>query len=435
MQPIKIAATDKVLSAQGGLYVVDALLAKTCLGNAVLPHLPALKTGTSKSVEKFRHLLLGFAAGAECLTDLDVLAEDQAFAELCAKPYSAKAYGDFLRAFTPLQCKELNHCLAKLSFALRAQLFPNQCSITIDFDSTANQQYGKKMEGVEINYDGLRCLDSLQGFDEYGFQYWNEVRPGNTFTSTGCAEAVHQVWKSLPKTRYYKRQRRYSRADSGFCNQDFFTACAVKNVGFVTSMRANMLKPLLGEIKRWSPMSTRISFYDGRDCEVAETIYWPEAAQRPLRVVVLRARKEEPATPLFQYLESYDYRAWVSNIGEHEMSAEKLILFYRKRGQAENYIKELKYGFDLKHYPCLKLTANKAYGLIAAFAYCLLRFMALRKNPAKPCYSKKLRNYVIHLPVQIVHHARQVFFFFMNHHYEEVQRWLTYLHSLQLEYA
>jgi hypothetical protein len=44
-----------------------------------------------------------------------------------------------------------------------------------------------------------------------------------------------------------------------------------------------------------------------------------------------------------------------------------VIEFYRKRGNAENYIREDKYGFDLKHYPCLKLIANKAYGLISEF--------------------------------------------------------------------
>lgn len=435
MHPIKLAATNKVLSAQGGLYVVNALLAKADLNNIISKHLPALKMGSSKSVQKFRHLVLGFAAGAECLDDLEVLAEDQAFAEICAKPYSAKAYGDFLRSFTALQCKELNRCLATLSFKLRAQLFPEQRSITIDFDSTANQQYGKKMEGVEVNYKGLLCLDTFQAFDEHGLQYWHDVRPGNTFTATGCVEAVHHIWNSLPKTSYYKRQRRYSRADSGYCNQDFFTACAAKEVGFVVSMRANMLGPLLPQIRSWEPMSSRISFYDGRSCEVAETLYWPKQGRQPLRVVVLRARRKEQPGVLFPHHEAFDHYAWISNIGEHEMSAEKLLLFYRGRGQAENYIRELKYGFDLKHYPCLKLTANKAYGLIAAFAYTLLRFMALRRNPAKPCYSKKLRNYVIHLPVQVVRHARQVLFRFMRHHYEEVQRWLQHIKNMQFGYT
>ena len=52
------------------------------------------------------------------------------------------------------------------------------------------------------------------------------------------------------------------------------------------------------------------------------------------------------------------------------------ILTYRKREQAENYIKEMKYAFDLKHYPCLKLDANKAYAAIASVAYNLMLYRA-----------------------------------------------------------
>jgi hypothetical protein len=47
----------------------------------------------------------------------------------------------------------------------------------------------------------------------------------------------------------------------------------------------------------------------------------------------------------------------------------------------ENFIRELKNGLDLHHYPCQKLSANKAYGLMAAFAYNLMRYVAVKENP------------------------------------------------------
>ncbi|MFK7873241.1 MAG: transposase, partial [Oligoflexales bacterium] len=46
----------------------------------------------------------------------------------------------------------------------------------------------------------------------------------------------------------------------------------------------------------------------------------------------------------------------------------------RKRGHCENFIRELKNGLDLHHYPCQKLNANRAYGSIAAISYNLMRF-------------------------------------------------------------
>ena len=49
MQPIKIAETNKVLSSQGGLFVVDALLAKSGLTGKISTQLPTLKSGVGKS--------------------------------------------------------------------------------------------------------------------------------------------------------------------------------------------------------------------------------------------------------------------------------------------------------------------------------------------------------------------------------------------------
>lgn len=63
-----------------------------------------------------------------------------------------------------------------------------------------------------------------------------------------------------------------------------------------------------------------------------------------------------------------------------------IIKFYRGRGHAENFIKEIKYNFDLKHFPCQKLVANKAYGIIAALAYNLMRLVAFLF-----CEGKKVR--------------------------------------------
>lgn len=127
--------------------------------------------------------MLGFQAGAECLDDMEVFGNDEGFREICGgKAYSAKAYGDFLRSFGKIQCKELNHKLVELAYQTRAALVPQAESITIDIDSTSSQQYAKKMEGVAVNYNNVNCLDAIAAFDELGLQYWHEVRPGNTYT-------------------------------------------------------------------------------------------------------------------------------------------------------------------------------------------------------------------------------------------------------------
>jgi len=71
-----------------------------------------------------------------------------------------------------------------------------------------------------------------------------------------------------------------------------------------------------------------------------------EGCPKPLRVVLIRAKKNDCKNLKNDHQDNNDYCGWISNIGEHEIKSIKLIKFYRKGGQAENYIKELKYGYD-----------------------------------------------------------------------------------------
>jgi hypothetical protein len=101
-------------------------------------------------------------------------------------------------------------------------------------------------------------------------------------------------------------------------------------------------------------------------------------------------------------------------------SIQEVFLHHQKRGNAENFISEEKYGYDLKHFPCLKLNANHAYGQLAMVAHNILRWVAVMTRPDKPHFSKKLRRHFIFIPGKIVHHARQVFLKLMEFHYKGV---------------
>ncbi|MBF0440577.1 MAG: transposase [Oligoflexales bacterium] len=132
---------------------------------------------------------------------------------------------------------------------------------------------------------------------------------------------------------------------------------------------------------------------------------------------MIRAVKEESKRALFKLESDYDYHAFVTSIGAYEMSGAAVIEFYRGRGNAENFLKEIKNGLDLHHYPCQQLTANKAYGLIGAISYNLMRFISLLDNIKKPKFAKAIRFHFVHLPMQVLRHARQVIFRYGEHHY------------------
>lgn len=437
--PIKIEGFDKDLSANAGLILYNRLFEKTNISDSLSSAVPALKGGVGRSLHKAKQIVLGLVSGADCLDDYDRLAHDGGFKAICdEKVYSAKSCGDFLRSFNRLQIRTLNQKLVDNGFAMREAVIGKTESFTIDLDSTSNPQYGKKMEGVVTNYKGIDCLDTIHAFDEYGIQYWNDVRPGSTNTATGSLEIIHEIFKKFPATEDFKHMRKYFRADRGYCNIGILNACAAKGVGFVIGLRQLMMNPLINRVNEWHRedprKKDRIIFKGGRECEIGETVYQPKNSPHIFRVVIIRAPKNGRERQIVFGKDDYDYFGWVTSIGSNEMSARKVIHFYRKRGNAENYIKDVKLGLDMQHYPCQKLNANRAYALLGAFAYNMMRYFALSADKKSPQQAKAIRFRFVHLPCQVVRHAGEVVFRFMQKHLREVDYWLKRIEKLQLRF-
>lgn len=459
---IKVETTDKHLSKFGGLNLFALSWSKL----KIMGQISGLLPGVRRSIKKFEDLALGFAVDAECLDDMALLGKDDGFKTVCdERVYTPKTYGDFLREFSSRQIDDVNKALARSAFIERAGIEKKISSMTFDFDSTSNRQYAEVMEGLcfsgEKKYD---CLTTMYVFDELGIQYYSDVRPGNTHTSDSISKIIHMVMSQMPtegsylsedvylpwkKSPYRKQLRVYARADAGYCNSEFMNACWAKGLGFVVRMRSDMLQPNIKNIINWKPAKKRlkkvrcrggdyrivdqsIRFYDGRSAEIGSTLYHGANMAKTARIVCIRAKK--PGVIGFDK-EDYDYFAWLTAIGEHEMKNEKIILFYRGRGHAENYIREMKNGYDMHHYPCLKLDANRAYALIAAFSYNVLRFIALIRSRQRPQFVKAIRNKFINLPCQVVRTGRQVIFKFMEHHAKEVNLFLKQPKNMQLGFT
>ena len=417
---IKIEETSQHLSARGGLVLWRETLDHLDLEKKLANSLPVYKIATAAtSYEKFEATVLGLAAGADCLDEMDRLALDPAFDAVTGELVTARSYGDFLRLFDGKLLRNLQCNLIDNAIELRTRLGLMGDSYTLKLDSTDHKQHGKQMEGLEFNYKGNWGLDSLVAFDELGFQLWSHVRNGAAFTANGSAEVIHEVFKRLPR-----QIKRMVLADSGFCNFGFFNACANAGAKFACAMRAMMYRPLLKRVKHWNK-AKKVSFYDERECEIGSCVYRPKGCRETLRVVFIRAlRPNEQNKALFDDAR-YDYHAWVTNVGEHDgMKNEEVILWYRQRANIERFIAEMKNGFDLRHLPCQSMNANRAYALMAAFAQNLVRYTAYVENPKRPNFAKILRFKMLMLPVQVVRHARSVSFRFMTSHKKEIERWL-----------
>ena len=437
---ITIQKTDKRLSAHAGLIGSKEILKSMRLRDLIETSLPKLSMGTSRSYRKFCDLVLSLVAGADCIDDLKKFGDDQGFVEICeGKVYTPKSYGNFLRSFSKENILDLQEALMRQAFLIHRRLFPKDKLFMFDMDSTPNFQYGKKMEGVACNYQNRECLDSLDVFDANGIQYFINVRPGNTFTSRGCEDVIHRLMSvfSEYKKRWSTDWRACFRGDRGYYNSGFINACVAKDADVIVGVRQDEhhFPRMLGQIHDWRETDIddpdRIKFYDNREVEIGTPNYRPKGCARRLRYVFMRAKR--PVDPMCPDYVTYDYFAFATTYSEQLMSDEEIVFCYRERGQAENFIKENKYGLDMKHYPCLKLDANRVYALISAFAYNVMRFMSLFNDPNKPILSKNIRFRWINLPCLVARTGGKVIFRFMEHHYMEVTRWFKLIHNMQFE--
>ena len=252
------------------------------------------------------------------------------------------------------------------------------------------------MEGLEYDYKNNWGLNSLNAYDQYGFSYGFQLRSGATYSANGAGAMIRNIFSKIPAG-----MKKKLRGDSAFCNLEVMNTCFAAEAKFTLAMKANVYNVILERNKntiKWR--KTKIKFFDSDECEIANAIYAPDGLKgntKTLRVVFIRAPKGD----------GYKHFAICTNIFQHEWKAKQVIKFYRGRANCENFIKEQKYGFDFKHFPCKKLDANRVYGLIGTIAYNMMRMTSFLISE-KGCFSKKIRKILLEIPSQVVSHARKL---------------------------
>jgi len=198
---IKIEGTDKKFSALDGVFVYDQLIKNLLWQSKLIDMLPKnkIEPSTSTAFDKFKAFCLAFVAGSDCLDDMEKLECDTGFREILGYVNAPITYGDYLRDFSLLQIRNFRHKLIECALELRIKAFSKEKDFILDLDSTSCRQHGKKMEGVEYNYNGDWCLDSIQAYDQFGLQYYIDVRPGGTYSSNNAVTITHEVRREVDR--------------------------------------------------------------------------------------------------------------------------------------------------------------------------------------------------------------------------------------------
>lgn len=336
--------------------------------------------------------------------------------------------------------------------------------LIIDIDSTPHVQHAEQMEGLAYNYKNEWCLDSQISYDQLGFCYGFQLRPGNTKSGEDAVALIEQSFSDGKTSleRKYQMQDLF-RADSAYCKQDVIRCLLDLGVHFtltahdgVTRWKSQMQKQgLHWQEWKYSEAELQKALKRGKELPRREVtrIFWTpgwskkDGSKLVFPIVIKRTwslKKEEKIKREgvqkdlfhmggFMEEEPWEYYAVATDLpldidkdphaaSSKYWSIQQVFEHHQKRGHAENFIREEKYNFHLKNFPCQKLMANHAYGLLAQVAHNVLRWVAITMQPGCPHFSKKLRRHYIFTPGKIITHSRQVLMKIMKPHYEEVMK-------------
>lgn len=360
--------------------------------------------------------LASFLRGHDCIDDLIEFRHDETLSEIMrGDTVVPRTMGDFLRDFNEIHLNKLNLFLNFQAMSYRKHLerhlqkpYKPSLAPRLSIDSTSHVQQAKKMEGLAYNYKDEWCLDSQVIFDELGFCWDLELRPGNTKSGVGATEQIKRAFSNFKFS-----DEKYLSGDAAYCYQELMTTCL--NLGVKFTFTANQAtthwEDFIPTISNWKPWvytqeQIEIAAVQGVELPRIEvgSFLWTPNWNQGLRFQVAVKRMEKDQADFIHGI--YKYYGVVTNMDLSRLTPQDVIEFHNKRGNAENFIREEKYGYDLKHFPCQKLKANHAFGSIAMVAHNLLRWAAIHDQPHRPKFSKKFRRMFIDIPGKMVSHGR-----------------------------
>lgn len=416
--PVKILyePTDEEMTAGAGLGPLIDVFMQSPQYEALGKCLPARVSNASFDTRHFAlTYMAGFWYGHDSLDDFEEFEDDPSVEDKLGGLPSVRAMGDWLRDFSRENIDAMNGFLARQALSARRAIKPGAV-VTLDIDSTSHVQSGEKMEGLAWNYKNEWCLDSLVTFDELGLAYGMELRPGNTYSSDGGAALIDRILTGLPKPDDATQKHRV-RADSAFCREDFIRAVMNRSALFTITAHDNINwtdeAKKITNWEQWQYSQEELEKAAKRKralpkVELAHYLYQPGWASNLRFPVIIKRTWIESEPGALLDTGCWKYYAVMTNFSLYWHTMQAIMELHAKRGNGENFIREEKYGYDLKHFPCQKLMANHAYGLLALVAHNFLRTIAIIDKPDKPHYSKKLRRKFVFVPGRLVKHARQL---------------------------
>ena len=343
-------------------------------------------------------LVNNFLIGGDCLTDLEVLREEDAtrshlYDLEVPAPTTA---GEFLRKFASGHIKQLERTIGD-ALLKGARIMGGDQPITLDLDSSIIEVHGYLKEGARYGYSGVKGLHPLLCFwAETRLLLGARLRSGNRTSAHHVQSFLSECLARIPRERPIR-----IRLDAGYYAWDVVAYLLKKSLGFSISSRLS--SALRRAIERIPP-SAWASYPWEEDAEFTEFSYQPQRWSRPFRMLVKR-------TPYYEgdqrILGEYFYVPILTNL---RGAAGSLIKHHLGRGGAENYIEEFKNGLGARHLPSQNFMANWTWLVIAQLAYNLAQLFKLLAGPVGQRHHqlKKLRLHWFGVAGRLVRSGRRL---------------------------
>lgn len=406
-----IASTDERLTTRSGEIVFGEYLKAISVDKLCNTYLP--QPGSNRGYDPFNFmqpLLLMLHSGGRCLDDLRMIQADEAMKEVLHinKVPTADGTGKWLKRHGLRGVYAIESINRNL---LKRYLNRIEEPIVLDIDASVIESH-KSI--AEYTYKMFPGFTPMIGHVNGGYVIHNEFRSGNIAPADHNLTFIQRCAVQLPK----EKKIAFIRADSASYQAELFDYC--QDNGITYTIGANLDSSVLrniNEIENWEPLST----HDGKTHhikeEVAEFMHTMQETNHAFRLIIVK----KTTTPILPGLEkifseeellayaSERYHVIATNADEDEMSAQNVVMFYRKRGDtSENRIKELKNGFNLKYLPTSDFTANAFYFQIGVLAYNLfVLFKETLQNSWQHHTIQTLRYKLYNIAGKVITHSRQ----------------------------
>jgi len=394
--PFRIEQSNEPLIARGGLILPYEIARSLNLPKVIDRELPSPGSGHGYKPSKFvMPLILMLHGGGKKLEDMREIKGEVSLRELLEmKELPASCtIGDWLRRIGH-DGKGLKG-LGKAGHHLTTEIIKRDSRIGYTLDCDATVIEAEKEEAC-WTYKKEKGYQPLLGFlFELGLIIGDEFREGNVPAGAGALEFLKYCVSLMPAGKRIS----YYRSDSAAYQAGVINYCFSQHMLFsITADQDAAVKQAIKTIKEkeWHPYE--------KDREIAETVHTMNTTKEAFRLIVQRWPKIQP--DLFDP-EPYCYHVIATN---REEEAKEIVVLHNQRGQAENYIKELKDGFGMNWMPCGETSANAVFFRIGVIAYNL--FLAL-KLFGLPVWWRKAtiataRWKLYQVAAKVVHHAHQV---------------------------